>query len=619
MKRTSSASAIPRWHIAILTLLMAAQIACGIWTSDASSDTNRDIFFAEQIASGSYFPLSGPEINGMLHLGPLWYYILGLALWLIPNAAAVTGAMTAMSSLQFPLAYYVGRRFGSAREGLLFALALAMPGFMNMAFGSMTHPVIIVSAFLFGIVAAANYRENPDTRRAICLGVACLLMATAHPTLVTIAGFLVVWAALRTREPRDWIWHGGIVLGILLISLAPMVYEQWRHGFADIGVAEKYTQSDWSFPSLIKAVQLLFATVVNGPKYVTRFWLESTPAQAHALFAIYVLTFLAAIIGVVLRLRSERDKRLMIGTLFTLLIAQAVFLCAIRALMPPWMIHSEFVLIAALLAFGLEWFCRRGGVLRAGVAFALCVTTLWTFDAYRVLASGPLDHTELKPSPGKHGMMDIREYEKAKTHYRLARIPFRQLFAIGAPLCEPVTLFGHYAYLVDYTYAVSATAKCGTTANVQFGGELQPQRTALIGLHESVWPAIGFTPLQTIGVMGIATPIAVWHSTTPLKPVVPLLTNFPRVLVGTMQTFTVSGDAPSDQAVLVSSRAARYRSFDVVGARMNGETIAPSYSDGTAVVFLAPEHRRDGESIHWDIDITATPEYVDVVTFRSAP
>ena len=95
--------------------------------------------------------------------------------------------------------------------------------------------------------------------------------------------------------------------------------------------------------------------------------------------------------------------------------------------------------------------------------------------------------------------------------------------------------------------------------------------------------------------------------------------NFPRVLGGTMQTFTVSGDAPADQAVLVSHRAARYKSFDVVGARMNGEAIAPSYSDGTVVAFVAPERRGDGTSVHWDIDIKATPEYVDVVTFRSAP
>jgi hypothetical protein len=618
MRRTSAVSAIPRWHIAILAALMAAQIACGIWTSDASSDTNRDIFFAEQIASGSYFPLSGPEINRMLHLGPLWYYILGLVVWLMPNAAAITGAMAAMSSLQFPLAYRLGRRFGSAREGLLFALALALPGFMNMAFASLTHPVVIASALLFGVIAAANYRDNPDTRRAMCLGIACVLMAMAHPTLVTIAGFLIACAALRTRRRRDWLLHGGIVLGAVLISLAPMLWEQWRSGFADIGPTAAYTHTDWSFPSLIKAVQMLFAAIINGPKYVTRFWLELSPAYTHVLLAIYLLIFLAAVIGIVLRLKSERDKRQLIGSVFALLIAQAVFLCAIRAIMPPWMVNSEFVLIAALLAFGLEWFCKRGRVLRAAVAIALCVTTLWTFDVYRVLASGPLDHTEIKPSPGKHGMMDIRDYEKERTHYRLARIPFRQLFAIGAPLCEPVTLFGHYAYLVDYTYAVSATAQCGSTANVQFGGELQPQRTALLGLHESVWTAIDFKPSQSIGVMGIATPIAVWHSTTPLRPVVPLLANFPRVLAGTTQIFTVSGDALSDQAVLVSHRAASYRSFDVVGARMNGEAIVPSYSDGTAVVFVAPNGQRDGKPVHWDIDIVATPEYVDVLTFASA-
>ena len=238
MKRTSDVMIVPRWHIAVVCLLMAAQIACGIWTSEAGSDTNRDVFFAEQIASGSFFPLSGPEINGMLHLGPLWYYILALAMWLVPNAAAVTGAMTAMSSLQFPLAYYVGRRFGSAREGMLFALALALPGFMNIAFASLTHPIVVPSAFLFGVIAADNYRENPDARRAICLGIACVLMAMAHPTTIMFAAFLVAWAALRARRPRDLDRSTAASSSApVLISLAPMLYEQWRHGFADLVVA----------------------------------------------------------------------------------------------------------------------------------------------------------------------------------------------------------------------------------------------------------------------------------------------------------------------------------------------------------------------------------------------
>jgi hypothetical protein len=618
MKRTPAPPPIPRWHIAVLALLMAAQITCGIWTSDASSDTSRDIFFAERIASGSQFPLSGPEINGMLHLGPLWYYILGLVVWLIPNAAAVTGAMTVMSSLQFPLAYYVGRRFASAREGLLFALALALPGFMNMSFASMTHPIVVASTFLFGVVAAANYRDNPDSRRATCLGVACVLMAMAHPTLISIAAFLVVWAALRTRQRRDLILHGCIIAGLVLISLAPMFYEQWRNGFADASTTAKYTQSEWSFPSLIKATQLLFAAIVNGPKYVTRFWLELKPAYGHVLLAIYFLVFLAAIVGVGLRLINERDRRGLIETLIALLVAQAVFLCAIRALMPPWMVNSEFVLIAALLAVGLEWYCARGGIFSIGVGVALCVTTLWTFDVYRALASGPLDHTEINPSPGKYGMMDIRGYEKASMHYRLARIPFRQLFAIGAPLCEPVTLYGHYAYLVDFTYAVSAIAKCGTTSNVQFGGELQPQRKALIGLHESVWTAIDFTPSQSIGVMGITPPLAVWHSPNPLNPLIPPAMNYPHGIDAITQPFLVSGDAPSEQAVLVSHRAPRFRSFEVVDASVNGEILAPSYADGTVVVFVAPARFR-GTVLHWEINIKAAPEYVDVVTFASAP
>gem|GEM_PF-1256314 len=603
------------WHVAVLIALVAAQIACGIFASVASSDTNRDIFFAEQIATGTHFPLTGPAINGMLHLGPLWYYLLAIPLLLIPNAAAVTGFVAAISALQFPLAYALGRRFGSAREGLLFALALALPGWMNVSLASTTHPIAAPTALLFGVFAALKYRDRPDLARAALVGLACVLMLTAHPTLVLLAGALVLWCAARTPTRAQWFGHALVLAALLALALAPMLYEQWRDGFADVSSTVSYTHSEWSVPSLAKAINLIYAVLYFGPKYVTRFVLEMPATLARPLLLVYALSIVAAAIGIALRLLREPGKRGLIGMLLGLLLAQSMFVCAIRTAMPPWMIIAQWPLIAALVALGLETFCATGRSGRILIAAALLVTTLLTFDVYARLAQGPLDHADIKASPGKHGFMDVRDYEKATFHYRLARIPFRQLFAIGEPLCEPVALYGHYAYLVDYTFAVSALARCGDTAHVQFGGMPQAGRRELLGLHESAWSALGMKPALWIGVLGITEPAAIWQSGTAFAPVVPRLSNFPRKVDTTSRRVTISGDAPAAQAVLVSHRANRYVPFEVVRGRADGRDIAAAYSDSTTTIFRAPVGAAD--TVHWEIEVQAMPDYVDVLTFAT--
>ena len=123
------------------------------------------------------------------------------------------------------------------------------------------------------------------------------------------------------------------------------------------------------------------------------------------------------------------------------------------------------------------------------------------------------------------------------------------------------------------------------------------------------------TPERWIGPLGISTPTAVWQSPVALEPVVPRFSTFPRRLDTTAHRFTISGDAPADPAVLVSHRANRYASFDVVAARADGKDIAPLYLDVTTAIFRATAAR--GGTVHWDIDVRAAPDYVDVLTFAS--
>lgn len=605
-------ASVPVWHIAVIALLAVAQIACGALASVSSSDTNRDIFLAQQIASASYFPLTGPDINGVLHLGPLWFYVLALVAWL-PNAAVITASMAAISALQFPLAYLLARRFALPNAAIFFVLSLAIPSWAIASFAAMTHTLAVVPSLLFGVLAACSYRDNPDRKYAVLLGVACACMLTAHPTLVVLAGVLLIWSALAA--PRQlWLPHVAIVAAMVAAVFAPMLYDQWRAGFGDIATTGQYVHSDWSLPSAFGALRLLYAIVEFAPRYYNHFWLQLPSGFALGLQAIYLALFLVAAIGLALRL-IESDRRTLIAALAGLLFVQSIFVCAIRNVMPPWMVYAHWPLIAALLAIGLER-SSRANPARALILAGLATTTAWTLSLYAYMASGPLDHTEIKPSPGKHALLDIREYEENELHYRLARVPFRQLYAAGAPLCEPVTLYGHYAYLTDYTFAVGAAVECGSTRNVEFGGMPRAGRSALMGLHESAWEQLHMAPHIRLGVLGLVAPDAVWHSPVGLAPVIPRMTNWPRKLQVKTENFAVSGLAPADKAVLVSHRAHRYAPFKVTAARADGREVAAAYADETAVVFRAPGGAN--RDVRWEIEITATSDYVDVLTFGSA-
>jgi hypothetical protein len=606
------------WHGIAIGVLMLSHIACAVMASNASSDTNRDIFFAQQIASGALFPLTGPAINGALHLGPLWYYLLAPIFLVLPSASAITGFVAAIGASQYALAYRLGQRYANAHAGILFVFALALPSFMDVQLGWLTHTVAIVPSLMLGVFAAANYRESPTPRRAIWVGLALTFMLCAHPTLAMLGGLLAMWCGMRTRTTPARFGHALIVLGLIGLSLLPMIFDQWRHGFADASTASAYIDNDWSVPSLVKGAVLIGAVLENGPRYVSRFWLELSPAAMRPLVVLYALIIVAAGIGLGVRLLRDKARRGLIGLLLALALAQATFVCAIRGIQPPWMVFALWSILAALIALGLEWIGGTSRLARVLVTASLLATSIWSIAVWVHFASAPQKLVDIKASSGKRGSYDVRDYEKAKLEIPMPRLPYRQYLPIARPLCDPVNLYGHYAHFVDITYTVGALQRCGGRTDIRFGGMPESGRTSWFGLQEDVWRKIGLRPKEQIGVLGIAAPVAVWHSPRALTPVLPLLNNYPRELHDKTSRFTVEGDAAPDEAVAIAHRAMRYGAFTVLMAKVDGESVAPRHEDLVSRVFLAPASLGSRGKVHWQFEIEAMPDYVDVLTFRGA-
>jgi hypothetical protein len=601
---------------------MAVQIACAALSSTASSDTHRDIFYAWEIANAKEFPLIGPQlkgsqINGIFHLGPLWFYILSPAVWLIPNAAAITGFMGLIGSLQFPLAYRLGRKYASARCALLFVLALALPGVMAVSLVSMTHTIAVVPCLLLLALAASAYRKRPGWKHAIYLGVAGALCLNAHPTTIILFAVAVVLSVFRTKNFRFWIGHGLLVLCPVILSFAPMMVAQRQSGFADLSTSLSYAHNGLAPAGPGDAGLLLSAILYHAPQYMLNFWLDIPSRISNGLMIIYISILFMAISGLIGRLlRCVKDRPIIIGLVCVLLV-QAIFTCAIRRDMPPWMAYALWPLLAALLAMGLDFISGIRTWPRFFVAAGMAFTTVWSLAIWTHMAMGRTKLVDMQAPAGKLPFQgDIRQYYKDSVSFRFPRIPFRQDFLIGKLLCEPVTLYGHYAYLSDSSFGIAALTACDSRDNVQLGGSSALGRRKLVGLREEVWKRLGIEPEQKLGVLGVAEPASVWASTTPLYPQTPYLTTFPQKIVGTVKRFVVEGYAPKEQALLISNRAHRYTAFTIIQVTANGADVAPAYQDLFTAAYRVPAEFPENE-ISWHIEIESVPEYVDVLTLAA--
>ena len=296
----------------------------------------------------------------------------------------------------------------------------------------------------------------------------------------------------------------------------------------------------------------------------------------------------ASLAGVVLRVRESGRHRKLVAAIVLVLCLQAYFTCAIRSVMPPWMVYAQWPPVAALVAVGLARTYEYGKPASWLASAMLGALVALTLGSYKIFADGNPNHWEIKPSVGKSGSFDIRDYEKGRYTYRLPRLRFTELFALGESLCKPTSLYGHYAYLVDYTFAVSAAYACESVDQVEFGGERQAGRQELFALTRDAWALAQLAPERWIGSLGVTRPKQIWWSPVALPAVLPRLDNFPRSLKAHTQDFVVTGVAPASEVVAVASRAHRYLPFTVVGVTANGQPVAPAYEDLVISVYRPP-------------------------------
>jgi hypothetical protein len=309
-----------------------------------------------------------------------------------------------------------------------------------------------------------------------------------------------------------------------------------------------------------------------------------------------------------------RERRRIAVVMLILLPLQSAFVLALRPVTPYWMIFAHLPLVAVLVALGLERLCDFGRAAQIAAAAMLTVWSAWSVAIYVSLSHPPEEAYIAVAEPGRHGLMDVIHRLSKGERRNILLLAMNDRYAITAPLCEPVTLYAHYAEFIDQSLGVGLLVRCGRKDQVHIGGP--PQGRALIGLRDHTWALIGATPQQHLAPLGYSTISRVIHAGRPSPPAVAGMFPAHPDLPVQPQNFVVRGESAAGELVVVSHRAAFHEPFEVGRASADGKPLEAVYRDHITAIFRTPPDAT--AAVHWEIPVHASPEHVDAVIVADA-
>jgi hypothetical protein len=460
-------------------------------------DFARDVFIATRFSDHGFFPWRGPVFAGSIHLGPVWYCLLALLLYLSHNWLVVVLALGAFGALQFPLAYLLGKELGSRNIGMVLSSALLFPSWSTFEQFLPLHYILTTSLDLALLISVARYWRKPR-RKYLAAVVLCFVLALhAHPVSVVFAWVcvpLIFWAVSnKSCSVRDLLVAG-------LCGAIPFIpYLMWNvaHDFADFRAVNEYLGSGVRISSLSAALSLLWQSSFGGSLY----WFTSEmklPTIISVTFAtVAILATIIGFFGLLFGICTgsvERRKALAI-LLFVVLTWTTIAL--MRDVTPFYMTTPLHLVLAVLFALGIEsvsWLAAVRHVRTAFSASAVLGVLLCTICIARHQVSGdfrfsffPLYAVSSPPQP------------LSSTTF----VPAYAMMESGKFFClhDDATVHGVLARHILYDYAIEMRLSCGRN-DVRVGGD-DAKRTHWLGMPEAMYSRLGLYPATKIGAMGI--------------------------------------------------------------------------------------------------------------------
>jgi hypothetical protein len=484
-----------------------AYVLVGAQTTIAT-DTARDLIAAWDIVQGTHYPLRGPELYSTWTLGPIWYYLLALPLWLTHSAAAAAWMVAVLAGLKFPLAWRLGAEFGGAPLARSALLAIAVPGWWMFEWLVTSHTNLAAPLLIGYALWLLRWARGAGVGSLLLAGLLFSLSLHAHPT-----SLFWVWLAL----PAMWSRHQSAmripavhVAGALLmfaLPFLPMLIDEALHGWPLLDGTRAFVASR-DGPSLIwrflPFVRDLFGVQRVGS--IGQFLGVSTAIQIGMLSLLGLMVGLA-LLGLLQRQALFLAPRRMVAAS---IIGASLFLLWLRPEVPYWMVYSQAPGVAAALALGWQIPAeRQARFLRiltvVVVGMFLCVVAVRWHEAAEAWVRVPYRVVGLYADPGKQVDTEI-----PNPAYPVAGLESWVRWLCGQP--NRLSLHGDGAAMEAMTQGTLHALNCADDRHWEIGGN-QGEAVALYPLK--ALDALSLAPMQQFGGMGRLTVDAVLRAAEP--------------------------------------------------------------------------------------------------------
>jgi hypothetical protein len=593
-------------RLGLVAFLMAAYTAGYAWSAP-TADTADELLRAYEIRHAIAYPLEGPFLGGALHLGPFWFYLAALPLWISESWLAVALFIGLVCSLKFPLAYLCGRKLLDAEFGLLWAVAMFVPGWASLEQLVFLNPNAVAAATLAVLAIALHALERKITWPTFAaLGLALAIAIHVHPTSAPIFILLVpvLWAHRRRGQPL-LVPLLAIAVGFL-VPFLPYVVSQVRGGFADWGSASSYVAAQIVPANVVNVPTLVADYLLAGPAVIAEYLMHWRPERAALLGVGVAIAASTSVVGFFDRVARPR--------LLLFIVALVIFATWVACARPTTPLQFTWVLgpvFAGLAAIGF-WSLGRVASLRPVVWAAVAASVIVNVLAIRAMALAVHDGEGHLPSR----IMDVKN-KLPPTVFRdvwFAALDHREL---GQILCAAgaVSLHGHLAYIADKDLGLDTLFECNSRSQLSLVGSDAPMH--YLGMTRPFWRTLGAAPECWVGSLGLT------RHMTPLLDRGPLAladgsTYMPRQLyrnapVETTFSVTTAGDA----GVLVTNVLGGYEYFRIVSAKAAGHAVAPLAENDLSSLFAEPS--RGPHVVQWTFVVATTnPHAIDVVSVDPA-
>ncbi|TDR20344.1 glycosyltransferase family 39 protein [Marinicella litoralis] len=489
-----------QWASALLMVMMVGFYAWSFVYSVLVLDSSRDLYRATQISQLTHFPLLGPDVGGMFHTGPLWFYILAIPAFFgsLPWVAYFVGVL---AGLKFVFAYLLGRDLINRRFGLIWALMLLIPGWQFLSQVFINHTNLLETLSLLFLLMLYRYYQRGDIKYGLWSALVLGLGFHAHPSFLVLVVFYVplIW---HSKHPVAFS-HLLIAVLLFLLPLLPYLIDQVINGFPDW---TRFLQHD-SLQNQIKASgsalhadthillhfwQNLKAVLFGGPDRIITFVAAGSPQMGLCLAWLFGLVVVTSLLGIgwIMSGSTQFRKGLVHGSIWVL--CALFLLTALRSFTPFYMLLPIIALVHGILALG--FYQVISGLKNA---WHLCLPML--FVPLVVLPFWALQKAAVNGQVNFGSVMNVNvemSDDWTKQQNTLDLMSINESQPIADYFCDQsVTLHGPFTAVLDVTAAVPLYFYCDQFGLI-LGGQFKPAYKSIFVMHKSFWDQTGLVPQQ---------------------------------------------------------------------------------------------------------------------------